>query len=265
MEWHYLDALHEQHGPVNDAQLRSIVQTSGDCLVWVNDRSGWIPASELFSDSSEPQHQVTLDSHGQPVNPRFNRMRRIDRSLSETLGVVKGMIIDGTVTDAEAKGLHAWFDTNQEVVNVWPASAIYSRLKRILADGKIDPVEKMELEALFVKTVGDLPAGPSGNKATRLPLSDPPPDLVFPGKQFVFTGKFVAGTRDFCEQLVVARGASCSSKVVRLTDYLVIGNLGSKDWIQTSHGRKIERAVELTQQGARIRILAEEHWGSFLS
>ncbi len=40
----------------------------------------------------------------------------------------------------------------------------------------------------------------------------------------------------------------------------VIGAIGSRDWIHSTHGRKIERAVELREQGTGIYILSEEYW-----
>ena len=39
------------------------------------------------------------------------------------------------------------------------------------------------------------------------------------------------------------------------TDYLVIGILGSEDWIHTSYGRKIEKAIEIKQKGFNVAII----------
>lgn len=44
----------------------------------------------------------SLDPHGQPINLSFNRKRRTERDLSELLGLTKGMLCDGVVTDDEA-------------------------------------------------------------------------------------------------------------------------------------------------------------------
>ena len=49
------------------------------------------------------------------------------------------------------------------------------------------------------------------------------------------------------------------------TDYLVIGELCSPDWVHTTFGRSIEKGVELKQQGHPIKILSEEHWVNSLS
>ena len=44
------------------------------------------------------------------------------------------------------------------------------------------------------------------------------------------------------------------------TDYLVIGELCSPEWVHTTFGRSIERAIELREGGANIAIISEEHW-----
>ena len=43
-----------------------------------------------------------------------------------------------------------------------------------------------------------------------------------------------------------------------LTDYLVVGNLGSEQWYYGSYGRKIEKAIELQNQGKPISIIEED-------
>jgi hypothetical protein len=48
--------------------------------------------------------------------------------------------------------------------------------------------------------------------------------------------------------------------VTKRTDYLVIGTFGSRDWVHTSFGRKIEKAVSLRGSGSGIAIAVEDHW-----
>ena len=95
--------------------------------------------------------------------------------------------------------------------------------------------------------------------STALPLTDPPPPVSFDGRVFCFTGKFYSGSRNWCEQQVVTRGAAVGS-VSRKLDFLVIGEIGSRDWIHSTHGRKIEKAIEINSTGGEIAIVAEQHW-----
>lgn len=51
----------------------------------------------------------------------------------------------------------------------------------------------------------------------------------------------------------------CDGNITRRTSYLVIGTFGSRDWVHTAFGRKIEKAVSY-REAVPLRIVAEEHW-----
>ena len=63
-----------------------------------------------------------------------------------------------------------------------------------------------------------------------------------------------------CEEAILELGGDIVEAPNMVTDYLVIGELSSPDWVHTSFGRSIEHAVDLKQQGSSISILSEEHW-----
>ncbi len=204
-----------------------------------------------------------LDSNGQPINKNLNERRRVDRSLHEMLGLIRGVLIDGVVSESEANALRDWITANPDVVKVWPGSILAERLDRIFNDGIVEDSERIDLKELMEAIVGlDREAPETINAATSLPLDTPAPDVIFCEKIFVFTGKFVFGTRKYCQQTVLSLGGLCADNISQKIDYLVIGMIGSRDWIQTSWGRKIENAVELRERGFPIRIISEEHWTS---
>jgi hypothetical protein len=206
-----------------------------------------------------------LDEHGQPINMGFNAHRRLERDISELLGLAKGLLADGTVSDTETVLLDQWMGAHPERVSCWPCNQIAARLRAALADGVISDEERVDLAELLAALVGG-DAGIIGgdNAATVLPVDRPPPVLVYPGRGFVLTGKFAYATRRVCEALVLERGGTCESRVTMRTDYLVIGTFGSRDWIQTSHGRKIEKALDYRTKGAPVSIIAEPHWAASL-
>jgi NAD-dependent DNA ligase len=80
----------------------------------------------------------------------------------------------------------------------------------------------------------------------------------------VFTGKFAFGPRADCERQVIKLGAACERAITHRTRYLVIGTFGSRDWVHTSFGRKIEKAVQYRDDGHPLAIVAEDHWASSL-
>lgn len=201
-----------------------------------------------------------LDDDGQPP-PYFYVARVAERAISELLGLCKGMVCDGVITEGEAEGLRRWLRANPEAAGSFPVNVLAQRLGRIFADGHADEEERGELLELLRAVTGETPAVDQPmNLATRLPLDDPPPFLAFPGLEYVFTGKMLYGTRRACEASVVERGARVGSAVTQRTGVLVIGTMGSAAWKESTHGTKILRAVELKDQGHPIRIVDEEHW-----
>ena len=58
------------------------------------------------------------------------------------------------------------------------------------------------------------------------------------------------------------RSCLCASSSVTLkTDYLVIGDLSSRDWKFSSFGRKIEKAIEYRDSGkSDVAIISEQMW-----
>ncbi len=204
------------------------------------------------------------DPHGQPTNAGVRRAFVADRDIDELVGIVKGVVADGSVVAAEARFLLGWLEQHANVRHEWPACVLYPRLAAALEDGHLSEAEEGELLGLLAQTAGgNAPARGEKSMSTTLPFDHPAPAVEFSGYAFCFTGKFYAGTRDWCEGQVRARGGSIAgiSKQLR---YLVIGEVGSRDWIHSTHGRKIEKAVELRKAGAPLLIVAEQHWHSYL-
>jgi hypothetical protein len=206
------------------------------------------------------------DPHGQPYNVLFNRARRVERDLSELLGLAKGMLSDGVVNDAEATYLRTWGDNHGDALDQWPTSLIFTRLNQFFRDGRIDDHERRELHELLAMLVGGTASMMLGYEgATSLPLDVPAPLICWEKETYVFTGRFAYGTRADCEREVRTRGGCCESSVTQRTTFFVIGTFGSLDWVHTSYGRKIQKAVKLRTDGFPIRIVGEDHWASALS
>jgi NAD-dependent DNA ligase len=205
------------------------------------------------------------DDHGQPLNTSFNAARRKDRDIAEMLGLAKGVLADGMVSSSEAELLRVWARNHPECVAEWPGNALYHRLERVFADEVVTPDEQEDLAQLLRDLVGGRAGIIAGDDAaSTLPLDVPLPPVDFDGAVFVFTGRFAFGPRKICEQAVATLGAQCASSVTCKTRYVVVGTFGSRDWAQTSYGRKIEQAVELRSKGEHIAILSEDHWATAL-
>jgi hypothetical protein len=208
---------------------------------------------------------VSLDPDGQPFNLAFNRARRTERDISEMLGLVKGLLADGVVTEAEARLLRDWTRKHADAHDYWAIGAVHERLERAFADGTIDDVERADLSDLLESLVGGTAGIIVGeDAATELPLDRPAPVIRWKASVFVFTGKFAFGPRRDCERQVHNVGGLCEPSITRRTNYVVIGTFGSRDWLHTSFGRKIEKAVGYRESGVPLAIMAEDHWAASL-
>lgn len=206
--------------------------------------------------------QPRFDDDGQPLSLVWNCQRRIDAGIDELIGLIRGILADGVVTESETNALAGWVARHCDIAREWPVNVLLSRLNRIYADGRVDEDERDDLKALLIEVVGekDNLLAPA---TTTLPLHRPAPEVIFDQNVFVFTGKFAFGPRRVCEAEVIARGGKTANYVTLQTSYVVIGSVGSRDWIHTAWSRKIEKAVEY-QHSCAIAIISEQHWTRFL-
>lgn len=205
------------------------------------------------------QRSALIDADGQP-DVRFNRAQRIQRTVTELLGLCKGVLLDGVVTNGEMVALDEWLAAHAEVAEEWPADLLSDRLRQIFDDGVIEEDERIHFQELLEQLVGPADGARLVDAATRLPLDVPPPVVVFDQRAFCFTGHFVFGPRPKLVAAVEERGGTCHNTPKKDTDYLVIGTVASRDWAQPSFGRKIERVVAGRAKGWKTRIVAEEYW-----
>lgn len=189
--------------------------------------------------------------------------RRADRASNELVGLCRGLLADGHVSPMEASFLKDWIERNAEFVSMYPFNRLYSQLTEILKDGFIDPDESADLHDTLVRFVGGETlddAGETASVSTTLPVDRPEPVISFAGSIFVVTGTFLHGQRTAVHRAIEMRGGIASGSPSKTTRYLVIGELGSRDWINSNAGRKIEKAVQLRDAGHPIAIITEAHW-----
>lgn len=196
----------------------------------------------------------------------YRRGAVADRQVDELIGIVKGVVADSIVTPAEVEFLLHWMEANREAAGVWPAKALYPRLAEAAAKGPTRLQEERELLHLLLRTVGGNTGPQQGfaSKSTSLPLTEPVAPLVFEERSFCFTGIFHSGTRDWCHAQVAGRRGQAAAGITKKLDYLVIGDVGNETWLHSTHGRKIEKAVNYNAAGCRIAIVSEEHWYAHL-
>lgn len=201
---------------------------------------------------------VDFDKNGQPSNPAINKVRRETRVIAEMLGLAKGLTVNGKVTSEGARYFFHWIYVNKGDINVWPFSAVKEHVLRLTPD----QIDDQELEAMynfFQDLIGEgypyeekvpdkekeiPPEFLDKNGAIRLPLTTPVPEIVFSQHYFCLTGQFYYGNRQQISGIIENLGGMIRDGIDWSLNYLVVGNVASRDWYQSSYGRKIEQAVE---------------------
>lgn len=214
---------------------------------------------------------------GQPIyRNKYHKDRLTRRTIDELIGVCKGIQADDIVDVKEAYFLAQWLESNKKVINTYPVNILAKRIGEIFNDDIVDEDEKKGLfETLYQitgfkpqKEIIDIKTGEVLDNLTHasslLPLDNPPPPIIFENKNFCLTGQFFYGTRDKCMNEITYRGGIIHQKTTQKTDYLIIGLLGSTDWLHSAYGTKIENAVKIKKKKFPIKIVSEEHWGKFL-
>ncbi len=195
----------------------------------------------------------------------LDALRRIEQGLAEMIGLVRGVIADGKVTEEEAQHLSEWTRENPEIATRYPANLLSRRLERIFMDGRVDARERKRLGAMLAQLAAT-PSEFGGDfaLATDLPITRPEPEVVFEGQTFVFAGAMAYGPTHACEREVLELGGSHERVVNRRTDYVVIGALAAHDWSQGSFGSRVDEVVQYRSRGVPIAVITEEHWAAAL-
>ncbi|HHK2866655.1 TPA: BRCT domain-containing protein [Pseudomonas aeruginosa] len=207
-----------------------------------------------------------VDLHAEFGDSRIFHEKRIDRrSVDELAGLAAGITADGHINQQEAEFLQDWIATNLIHLDDPVTNLLYRRLSDMLSDGVLDTDESAELLEIL-RGFGGLSASkpkPSDNAFTSsnaLPLNNPAPKLEWSGHLYVFTGVMVYGPRKHCEEIVVNRGGGIAPGISKKVHYLVVGEIGNEQWLHSTYGTKIKRAVELREEGHPIAIISEKHW-----
>ncbi len=222
-------------------------------------------ATRKFVITRSYGNKSTLNTSGQPrvrtVRLCGNSARIEDRDMDELIGICKGVLADRKVVLQEAEFLKQWLDANWHVATIWPANTLYQRIEEMLVDDILDQEEQKELfELLHQFTGGDIPKQ-AASMTTKLPFDEPQPQLTFKDRLYCFTGNLAYGSRKQCASEVTSRGGTVKNSITQETNYLVVGAFGNIEWIHSTHGRKIEKAIDMRKSGYySIAIISEQHW-----
>lgn len=199
------------------------------------------------------------DRDGQADTPRLHFGRISSERPHELTGILKGVISDGSICAQEAVFLLDWMQANADYLPEWPWAALFERLTLSLRDGQLDGEEERELLKWVQDHVGAGLTPDGRNTSSELLCDDPAPALVFVDRTFVITGTCASGPRKNVEAVIADRGGKVAGSISKKVDYLLIGGVGSRDWLMSTHGTKIIAAAELKKAGHPLAVIAERH------
>lgn len=193
----------------------------------------------------------------------------IEKAIQHLIAMLQGIMADGYINEREMRHLKAWLRRTHHIHDVWPADILVRRMRDILADGTVTREELTHLQEMIIKITGGgfQEHGTITGVVTRAWELEctTPAGIDFDGQTFVLTGAFLFGTRKLCESEITMRGGLTAGTITLKTRYVVVGSEASRDWINSSHGRKLERAMELKRDGQSIDIITESEWASALA
>lgn len=182
----------------------------------------------------------------------------MQQSCAGLVGLVHGILADGQLLDAEITYLHDWLVANESLALSWPGSAILQRIRAAAEDGRIDPAERAHLQQTLEQLIGGTLEEAAASAAVCQLAIDEVEGVELAGRVFVLTGDFAYGPRASCIRAINQRGGEVAAGVTKKTHYVVVGGLGSPEWKHGSFGSKIERAMQLKQQGHRLLVVHED-------
>jgi NAD-dependent DNA ligase len=185
-------------------------------------------------------------------------------------GLMAGIVSDNAISEDELRGLSAWLAEHEHLRTCWPYDEVDSLITGILRDGRIDDSERIQLHNFFGEFVAladnrTLVSPQLIQGGSFLGLCAVCPEMSFEGRRFVFTGASSKYSRTQFRSAVERLGGRVSESVSNKTDYLVIGADGNPCWAFACYGRKVEMAVTLRKQGARLLLVHENDFHDALS
>lgn len=168
------------------------------------------------------------------------------KQLHELTAIVKNIMSDNVLTDAEIRLLSDWTKYNEHLKGNYPFDVISKALNDVLEDGVITEDERVYL--IDILSNYDNPVEQQSSDKSN---------IVIAGSKIVLTGEFTLGSREEVSTKLENLGAEVQKNVTKKTNYVIVGGYGSSDWAHGNYGTKVKKALEFQSKGANIKIVKE--------
>lgn len=185
---------------------------------------------------------------------KFNLPKLHEKAIQELQGIAAMIIYDERIDNSELEFLEKWLLANDEYLYDYPLADLKELFNQIMEDRIATKDERLSL-VNFLTSIANSPEGDT------LPqnIFTEDPNIIFEHSAFVVTGEFIFATRAIVKEQIQERKGSIVSKPSSLTNYLIVGDMGSDNYKFGKFGRKIETAININNSGkALIQIVREK-------
>ena len=165
--------------------------------------------------------------------------------INELQHFLKMINSDGTIDEMEFYVLREWMEFNKSLKGTYPYDNLSQAITQILEDGIVEKRELAELSQIINEWLDPVNYSKHDKITTLI------------GKHVVITGDFKYGSEDVVLNYISSKGAEIDKNVIKKTDYLVVGALGSPAWSHGNYGNKVKKALEYKAKGQNIQIIKE--------
>jgi NAD-dependent DNA ligase len=190
----------------------------------------------------------------------------VTHGLQKLQGMLHGILSDNEINAEELKALKDWLDDNDELQSYYPYDEIYTLVREVLLDQKVDENEAKLLKAYFSDFIDSRASLNISEVEVQLIKSELKlegicsfaPDITIENKMFCYTGKSDSGlTRDEIANEIINRGGKFHKGVTKETNFLVVGGDGNSCWKFSTYGTKVDAAMKLRKKGSNVVIVNE--------
>ena len=164
-------------------------------------------------------------------------------------GILKGITVDGEITDEECKNLRQWLYDNIYLSDHFPFNKTIEIVEQVLDDSIITQEESVYLTSIIDEMLNPVEALKSQVYSVE-------------GKHVCLSGNFAYGQKPKVEEYIIERGGIIDSNVKKTTDYLMIGDCECQAYSNGTYGTKVKKAIEYNEKGCNIEIIKESDFFS---
>jgi DNA polymerase III epsilon subunit-like protein len=159
-------------------------------------------------------------------------------------GIMKGIIIDGKVTEGECRNLRQWLYDNIYLAGHYPFDKVIKVLEEVLLDGVVTQQESDGITAIIKELLNPI----ESLKAQVNSVNN---------KHVCLSGNFAYGQKSAVEKYIIGKGGIIDSAIKKSTNVLLIGDYECQAYSNGTYGTKVKKALEYNEKGCGIQVLKE--------